>query len=273
MHRAELNQALTRVSALGLACVVLLFVTGAYTSLIHLQNPERFVASPYGQTLLYKVLLVGVIVALAVYNRLWLLPASLKGNLTARFQRVMRLEALTLIAVFIVTGVLTTSALPHEPGVQPSALNNLTNLAALFRYILQRSLMMNILAKLTLILSLALSTLALAHETRTLEADNGTQYDVTVGLLNEPIYNTVRTGIDLIIRTTADEAPVENLESSLPSRHHLTGRLEHAHLDARAAVQQARLLHCRPLARRARHVRRTRVRLYRRDGSGRDVPA
>ncbi len=74
---------------------------------------------------------------------------------------------------------------------------------------------MNRFAKLALILSLALSTFAFAHETRTLEADDGTQYDVTVGLLNEPIYNTVRTGIDLIIHTTADEAPVENLESSL----------------------------------------------------------
>ena len=70
-------------------------------------------------------------------------------------------------------------------------------------------------AKLTFILLFTLTTLAFAHETRTLEADDGTQYDVTVGLLNEPIYNTLRTGIDLIIRTTADEAPVENLESSL----------------------------------------------------------
>ena len=71
------------------------------------------------------------------------------------------------------------------------------------------------IVKLTLILVLTLTTLAFAHETRTLAADDGTQYDVTVGLLNEPIYNTLPTGVDLIIRTTANEAPVENLEGSL----------------------------------------------------------
>ena len=119
---------MARVSALGLACVLLLFATGAYTSLIHLQNPERFAASPYGRALMLKLLLVGVIVGLAAYNRMWLLPASLKGQLTARFQRVIQLEALTLIAVFITTGILTTSAMPHEPGLPPTALENLTTL-------------------------------------------------------------------------------------------------------------------------------------------------
>ena len=74
---------------------------------------------------------------------------------------------------------------------------------------------MTTLAKLALTLLFALGALAFAHETRTLEAGDGAQYDVTVGLLNEPIYNTVRTGVDLIIRMTADETPVENLESSL----------------------------------------------------------
>ena len=107
---------------------MLLFITGSYTALIHLQNPERFAASPYGQTLLYKLVLVGVIVALAAYNRIWLLPASLRGALVSRFQRVLRLEALALIAVFIATGILTTSALPHEPGLQSSVWDNLTTL-------------------------------------------------------------------------------------------------------------------------------------------------
>lgn len=127
-RREMLNRALKRVSALGLACVALLFLTGGYTSLIHLQNPERFAASPYGQALIYKLLLVGVIVGLAAYNRFWLLPASLSGHFMNRFQYVLRLEALTLIAVFVTTGILTTSATPHEPGVQPTVFENLTTL-------------------------------------------------------------------------------------------------------------------------------------------------
>ena len=127
-QRADLTKALRRVSALGLACVVLLFLTGSYTSLIHLQNPIHFAASPYGETLLYKLLLVVSIVGLAAYNRLWLLPAFLRGELICRFQNVLRLEALTLVAVFVITGVLTTSATPHEPGIQPTAFENLTTL-------------------------------------------------------------------------------------------------------------------------------------------------
>ena len=123
-----LTKALTRVSALGLVCVALLFLTGAYTSLIHLQNPERFAASPYGQALLYKLLLVGVIVGLAAYNRVWLLPAFLRRDFSGRFQRVLRLEALALIVVFILTGLLTTSALPHEPGLQSTAFDNFQTL-------------------------------------------------------------------------------------------------------------------------------------------------
>jgi hypothetical protein len=62
---------------------------------------------------------------------------------------------------------------------------------------------------------LALCAASWAHETRTLGPENGTQYTVTVGMLNEPVFTELRTGLDLIVRTAAGEEPVEGLENSL----------------------------------------------------------
>lgn len=66
-----------------------------------------------------------------------------------------------------------------------------------------------------LLLALLVPGAALAHETRILGPEDGTQYAVTVGMLNEPVFTEVRTGLDLIVRTAADEEPVEGLETSL----------------------------------------------------------
>lgn len=54
---------------------------------------------------------------------------------------------------------------------------------------------------------------AWAHETRTV-GEGDEQYQVTVGMLNEPVFTELRTGLDLAVRTMNDE-PVENLENSL----------------------------------------------------------
>ena len=72
--------------------------------------------------------------------------------------------------------------------------------------------MKRIFCLLTLILFL---TLALAHDTKIVGPEGGTQYKVTVGMLNEPAFSEVRSGLDLIIRNAADDSPVANLENSL----------------------------------------------------------
>ena len=58
-------------------------------------------------------------------------------------------------------------------------------------------------------------TLALAHDTNLVGPEGGTQYKVTVGMLNEPVFTEVRTGLDLIVQNAADDSPVEGLETSL----------------------------------------------------------
>lgn len=54
---------------------------------------------------------------------------------------------------------------------------------------------------------------AAAHETQTV-GDGPTAYKIIVGYSTEPAYTDERNGLDLFIRTVADE-PVENLENSL----------------------------------------------------------
>ena len=126
-QRPALKAAFRRVSMIGLVSVLLLFITGGYTALIHIQSPERFVSSPYGWALGVKLLVVAIIVAIAAANRLWLLPAFLSDDRSERFRNAVKAEAVLLVAAFVLTGVLTTSALPHEPGSQATALENLVN--------------------------------------------------------------------------------------------------------------------------------------------------
>lgn len=124
-HLPALRTAFQRVSTVGLVSVVLLTLSGTYTALIHLQEPERFVASPYGLSLGLKLLAFIAIIAVAAINRFRLLPAFMQTESPDSFRSSVRLEAGLLIVVFILTGVLTTSSLPHEPGLSPSAIENL----------------------------------------------------------------------------------------------------------------------------------------------------
>lgn len=64
-----------------------------------------------------------------------------------------------------------------------------------------------------LALTLLASSLAFAHETQTV-GEGDQQYRVIVGLLDEPAFTGLRTGLDLRI-VAADGTPVENLENSL----------------------------------------------------------
>lgn len=125
-----LHQALGNLSKVGLLSVGLLFASGFYSSLLHLQDPPAFVASPYGRVLGVKLFLVFVIVALAGVNRVWLLPrftlTSSNGLRTA-----LRAELVILVTVFVATGILSTRPLPHSGDVPDVTVN----LQALWSYL------------------------------------------------------------------------------------------------------------------------------------------
>ena len=107
-----LTKVMGRVSSVGLVSVLTLAATGIYASVLHLTRPAELTTTPYGLALILKLALVGITLAVAGFNRWWLLPALKRGKVR-RLGQMLRLEALLLIAVFAATGILTTRPLPH----------------------------------------------------------------------------------------------------------------------------------------------------------------
>ena len=110
---APLGTVVARVSAVGLAGVSLLIVSGIYASTLHLFGVAAFTQTAYGGTLAFKLGLVAVIVVLAAVNRFALVPAVVAAparpeGLLASLGRLVRVESIVLVAVFAVTGVLGT---------------------------------------------------------------------------------------------------------------------------------------------------------------------
>lgn len=110
---APLRALLARLSAVGLGGVLLLVASGIYASTLHLFGVAAFTQTAYGGTLALKLVLVMVILVLAAVNRWSLLPAirtvpaSGSGPVFS-LARVVRVEAVVLIAIFAVTGLLGT---------------------------------------------------------------------------------------------------------------------------------------------------------------------
>lgn len=112
-QREALTRVVRRVSRVGLGSVLLLTATGVYAGVLHLDTPATLTTTPYGRALSVKLVLVAVVLALAGLNRWVFLPRLTERGATRVFAQVMELEALLLILVFAITGVLTTSPLPH----------------------------------------------------------------------------------------------------------------------------------------------------------------
>jgi putative copper resistance protein D len=102
-----------RFSALGLAAVVLLVVTGSYTTWEQVGSVPSLVGTPYGRWLLVKLTLLLALLVLAASNRVWLTPrlvraAAAGGDAaaTARLRRQVLGEALLGVAILGVVAVL-----------------------------------------------------------------------------------------------------------------------------------------------------------------------
>jgi putative copper export protein/methionine-rich copper-binding protein CopC len=112
--------ALRRFSVVATVCVGVMVLTGLWTAWIHVGAPRLLVHTLYGETLLVKLGLIGVLVGLGALNQLWLLPRvnalreasgeSLLGTLTRRFRRVVVAEALVGVLILLVVPFLSSSA-------------------------------------------------------------------------------------------------------------------------------------------------------------------
>ena len=100
-----------------------ILATGLYASWRNLGGSENLVGNPYGNTLVAKLLLVGVAAMLGGINRFVVMPPWLAresaGNaapelLPMRFKRILWIEALVLLAVVVLAAWLASTSPPGE---------------------------------------------------------------------------------------------------------------------------------------------------------------
>ncbi|HJY80627.1 MAG TPA: CopD family protein, partial [Candidatus Binatia bacterium] len=96
-----------RVSKLAAWCVLAIVLTGAYSAYnavgLHISH---LLLSAYGRTLITKVIVFGIVLAIGAYNRYWLVPEMKAPRSRAALLRNVGVESLILLV-----GVLALAAL------------------------------------------------------------------------------------------------------------------------------------------------------------------
>ncbi len=69
-RRAVLGRAMPRFSAMALVCWGLLVVTGLYAAWLHIGSRDALLETSYGQSLLFKLIVVGIVLLIATANLL-----------------------------------------------------------------------------------------------------------------------------------------------------------------------------------------------------------
>jgi copper transport protein len=121
---AVLSRVIPRFSSLAIVATALLALTGVYNSWIHLASARDLVTTPYGITLLMKIILFLLMLPLGAFNRFYMRPRVEKlagatesgGRLKTikDFYFVMWLEAAFAAAVLLLAAIL--AFLPHSQG-------------------------------------------------------------------------------------------------------------------------------------------------------------
>lgn len=126
-------RAVERLSTLGLGAVVLLSLMGLYLSWVRLVEVVNLWSTVYGQRLLLKLGLVGLVVGLAAINRLRLLPRL--RDKRAKGLQTVSLEAALIVAVLGVSGFLATTEPPSPAGQTTPSIVNINEALQNKRYI------------------------------------------------------------------------------------------------------------------------------------------
>lgn len=124
IEQAAVAAWLQTLSAVATGALAAVFGTGLFNAWRGIGSPANLVESTYGYTLLVKVSMVTIAVALGAFNRFRVLPHLVAALCTpfglaapplARFVRVLRIEAAFLCAALIAAAVLSSSPLPSGP--------------------------------------------------------------------------------------------------------------------------------------------------------------
>lgn len=134
-HRGEITRVAKRISLIGGIAAALIVLTGVFSSLLHTEQPDLFVGSPYALALIVKIVLAIVVFAVAAINRFVHMPQLASEQGPEKFRRGVRTEAIFLLVLFLATGILTTAEMPHihDPANAPTVFENARNLFAFLR--------------------------------------------------------------------------------------------------------------------------------------------
>jgi copper transport protein len=129
--RTRLLAAAPRFSAIALACVAVLLVTGTVQSVVHIGSWSAVLDTGFGRAVLIKVALLAGLVALGASNRRRVVPAlrrlaeqgSAPGAAGRLLRRTLRAEVALVAAVLGVTSALVSYPPPESLASGPYAAN------------------------------------------------------------------------------------------------------------------------------------------------------
>ena len=132
--RPVLGRLVTRFSTVGIASVVILGLTGLYSSWLHVGSLDALLGTDYGRALTGKLVLFACLVALGALNRFWIGPRLAQPTGTKRreddrttqtarlllryFGRIVRIEALLGVAIVAIVAVFSGLVPAREAIVQ-----------------------------------------------------------------------------------------------------------------------------------------------------------
>jgi copper resistance protein D len=103
-----------RVSFLAGWCVAALVGSGVYIAYCSLGlNLDHLLYSAYGRTLIAKVAVFGIMVALGGYNRYWLVPKLGVASVHGQLMRSVRVECLLMTGVLVLAVLLANTPPSH----------------------------------------------------------------------------------------------------------------------------------------------------------------
>ena len=105
-----------RVRRLATISVAALVPAGLYGAVLHIPSLDRLVNSPYGRTLLVKLSLAAVLLALGAANHFRYVPVLLRHGDSAanqRLRRVVRWEVVIAALVILMSALLGVLPMPH----------------------------------------------------------------------------------------------------------------------------------------------------------------
>jgi putative copper export protein len=125
-HIRPLGRLVARFSTLGMLAVLALAATGAVSAFLHVYGPAALTITPYGRTVLGKLVMFGLAVGIAGVHLLLLAPALTRQarcfepatatRVVRYLRRLVQVEAGLVMSGMLLAGVLTTFSPAERPG-------------------------------------------------------------------------------------------------------------------------------------------------------------